>query len=556
MEGAQPMHFKTRSLWVSPGGYATKRATDELLDKCKRAKINLILPNVFYDQTAHFKSTHYRGKVVANGDFDPLAYLLKKAHAVQIGVQAWFCVYNEGRRPSSNPDWLGLSFDGKPFEQHFVSPANPSVNPYLFAVMKDLLAYDIDGIHLDYIRYPCTAFDYSLVARTRFKAISGFDPQNFLDHVDQIIPPEQEAFPIRVLHATSHLDRIWETTAIERTLDEARIGFSFLSETPENIAALRAPGLLILSHYNQPTDVMIEAIRNYAGRGGSILWADPPTTALKDSEPLAKLIGARAGKARGAGRFVLHPAGESKMGEGLTNVFYSAGHIAWQVDGASVIANSETGEPAIILNRVGKSSVIAFGFDAMEDKAGRTAPIVNTIVTSLKAESAVAGPDLLESKRAEWIRWRDDQVTQLVREVSAAVKAKNSRLVVTSSGGPGEWEFYGCYRNARRWLMEGVNDYVFPMNYTPVPAEFDDLLRAQADAAPLGKLGLIFPGIQLYHSQTVNGKRVTQPIDAAIINQELAIVQEQGYQGFCLFAENYLTDEIVEAVRHFGAQGK
>lgn len=549
---AESPRFKTRALWVDASGFATAKATDKMIAKCTRAGINLILPNVFCYQTAYFKSPHFKCWVAANDDFDALAYLVSKAHAAKIQVQAWCCIYYEGGQEPSNPSWLDQSFDGQPFEKHFISPANPEVNPYLLSVMKDLLAYDIDGIHLDYIRYPCTAFDYSTAARTAFQKTSGFDPQDFLDHVEKIVPPEQESYPVRVLHAKSHIERIWETTAIERTLDQAGVGFAFISEMPENIAALRVPGLLILSSYDKVPEPMRAAIHDYAARGGDVLWSEAPVTATRKISALAKLIGISDGKWIGPQQVSLQPVGSDRLAKLVTtNAFFTSVNTATKLDGAAVVSKFISGEPAITVNQVGRGHVVVTGFDLMECKAGRAIPLVKGMVDVFKSEAHVVGPDLLAEKRAEWVQWRGDQVTQLVRDISKAAKAKNSAVVVTSSGGPGAWEFYGCYRDARRWLAEGINDEVFPMNYTPDPVEFADLIQAQAAAAPAGTFNHIFPGIQLYNNKTVNGKRVIGSIDPAILAKELSEVQAQGYQGFCLFAYNNFSEELINAVRPF-----
>jgi hypothetical protein len=36
-----------------------------------------------------------------------------------------------------------------------------------------------------------------------------------------------------------------------------------------------------------------------------------------------------------------------------------------------------------------------------------------------------------------------------------------------------------------------------------------------------------------------------------VVARQLQVVQQQGYRGFCLFADNYLTEEIIAAVRPF-----
>src|ERR1022692_4064619 len=269
-------------------------------------------------QRAYFKSPHFKGRIAVHEEFDALAYLLYKAHSAKIQAQAWCCVYYEGGRQPSNPSWLDLSFDGQPFEKHFLSPANPEVNPYLLSVMKDLLAYDIDGIHLDYIRYPCTAFDYSDAARAAFKADKGFDPQDLLDHVERIVPPAREKFPVRVLEPKRHIEAVWETTVIERTLDLAGLGFGFISESPQPIAHLHTPGLLIISSYDNVPEEMIAALQNYVARGGNIIWTEIPSKALVNSPSLQKLTGVASANWLGERRISLNPAGKNPLAMALS----------------------------------------------------------------------------------------------------------------------------------------------------------------------------------------------------------------------------------------------
>jgi len=547
--------FKTRALWVDASGFSTAEATDKMIAKCQRAGINMILPNVFCYQTAYFKAPHFKGWVAVNDEFDALAYLLRRAHAANIQVQAWCCAYYEGGEKPSNASWLDMSIDGLPFEKHFISPANPEVNPYLLSVMTDLLAYDIDGIHLDYIRYPCTAFDYSLPARKCFEAAAGFDPQNFLDHVDKIVPPEKEAYPVRVLHAKSHVEKIWKTTAIERTLDAAQVGFAFISESPTNVTAMRAPGLLILSGYDELTVPMLVAIQDYVDRGGDVLWSDTPIASLKKLPALQKMCGIAGGKWLGSRHDHLQPVGGSSLAKAIgPHAFFTSGSSISKLTGAEAVAKFENGGLAVTLQHCTKGRVVVLGFDAMECKAGRSISLMKNLVAWFRSENHIEGSDLLAEKRAAWVQWRDDQVTQLVRDISTAAKAKNPAVMVTSSGGPGAWEFYGCYRNARRWLAEGINDFVFPMNYTPDPEEFADLLQAQSLAAPAGKFASIFPGIQTYDNHLVNGKHVVNSLKADVVKQELEIARQQGYEGFCLFAYNTLSDDIINTVRQFSAE--
>lgn len=548
--------FKTRALWVDPYAFATAAATDELLARCQQAGLNLILPDVMAYQTVSFKSSHFRGKVAATADFDPLAYIIKKAHAIGIKVQPWCCVYYEGVRNQSkkplNDSWTVRSIAGQRFEKNFISPANPEVNPYLLSVMKDLLAYDIDGIHLDYIRYPGGAFDYSDAARKLFKAEKGFDPQDFLDHPERIVPAELEKFPVRVLFPKDHVKKVWETTAIERTLDQAGLGYAYISESADNITNLRAPGMLIASSYYDVPAKIVPALENYVARGGTLVWTDIPANALKKSAALQKLLGVESARWIGEKRFNLIGEGASPLALSFPKAFFRNDSVFdAKPSSAAVLARFDSGEPAIILNTFGKGHVITLAFHLMKSTSPEVATIAKQIVAWSESEAGVTAPNPLAAKRAEWVAWRGDRVTQLVRDLSAAAKQKNPALVISSSGGPSPFEFYACYRDARRWLAEGINDEVFPMNYTADPAVLSEMLELQTASAPAGTFTHIFPGLQIYAPRTVNGKKEVVAQDASIVEAELRVVRQHGYEGFCLFANDYLTDDIVTVVKKF-----
>jgi uncharacterized lipoprotein YddW (UPF0748 family) len=53
----------------------------------------------------------------------------------------------------------------------YLSPVSPRAAAYTTAVLRDIVArYDVDGVHLDYIRYPREDFDYSRDTLTAFRA--------------------------------------------------------------------------------------------------------------------------------------------------------------------------------------------------------------------------------------------------------------------------------------------------------------------------------------------------------------------------------------------------
>ena len=540
----QSSGFKVRALWVDPSGFGTTQAVDQMISKCQRAGINTILPDIMIGGTVYFKSPHFIGKVLANDQFDPLGYMIKKAHAVGIKVQAWSCVYYG--KPLKD-EWVSQSLDRNAQTQTFLSPAHPEVNPYLLAVLKDLLSYDIDGIHLDYTRYCNAAFDYSDAARKGCQAELGFDPLNFLDHPELIVPAEKDIFPIRVLHSKTQMSKVWETGVVERNLNRAGVGFAFVSESTQNIDALRVPGLLVISHYVDVSSEMATAIQRYVNRGGNILWIDLSNSVLEKNQEIRKFTGLSGSKVLPAGRISLQKAGDHPVSGLIQKLpFNTSGNLP-EVADARVIARLSTGEPVITINQVGKSKVMVIGIRAMESNSDSIISLLKGIMNWYRAEAGVKGEDLLAEKRNHWIKWRADQVLPLVRAINKAVKEKNPGLVVTSSSGVGPQQYCGIYRDGGYWLTEKINDFLFPMNYTTDPVELEDILREQESRTPQGMSDRIYPGLQMYRVKN----KIVSSLDAAIVEKQLLMVRQKGYHGFCLFAYNSFSEEIIEVVRKF-----
>ena len=143
-------------------------------------------------------------------EFDPLALTLEEAHRRGLEVHAWVNVHlivNAPRLPAdrahlvhARPDLLavprelagdlhGMSPEESGYlerlrrhaeenrsrvEGLYSSPSSPEVKERVYAVIMDLVdRYDVDGIHLDYVRYPSGEYDYSRRALARFRSWVG-----------------------------------------------------------------------------------------------------------------------------------------------------------------------------------------------------------------------------------------------------------------------------------------------------------------------------------------------------------------------------------------------
>ena len=191
-----------RYLWVIRDVLKSKRSINDMVNFAIEKNINHLFVQVrgrgdsFYE--SQFTS---RSQILSEGGFDPLAYLLDTANGKGINIHAWVNVYflwsskslpiDERHILHMQQQWLDTTEEwpvdvGKQLdmvtvnnnnEGLFLSPNHPDVNEYLIKVFRELIInYDIDGLHLDYIRYQDAEYGRNPYAIAQFKNESGNDP--------------------------------------------------------------------------------------------------------------------------------------------------------------------------------------------------------------------------------------------------------------------------------------------------------------------------------------------------------------------------------------------
>ena len=191
-----------RYLWVIRDVLKSKRSIDDMVSFAIEKNINHLFVQVrgrgdsFYE--SQFTS---RSQILSESEFDPLAYLLDTANGKGINIHAWVNVYflwsskslpkDERHILHMQQQWLDTTEEwpvdvGKQLEMVavnnyseglFLSPNHPDVNEYLIKVFRELITnYDIDGLHLDYIRYQDAEYGRNPYAIAQFKSESGNDP--------------------------------------------------------------------------------------------------------------------------------------------------------------------------------------------------------------------------------------------------------------------------------------------------------------------------------------------------------------------------------------------
>lgn len=196
-----------RALWVKRDQLMSRERIIRLVDDSSRSGYTLLFVQVrgrgdaWYDSDLIPRATQLAALKNEDGTpFDPLEFLLRRAHARGLQVHAWFnsfLVWSNDFDPSSprhvlnaHPDWVAVDATGRSLADYatteyapariegvFLSPGIPAVRAHLVEAVRELAErYPLDGIHLDYTRWVLVDTGYDAKTRAAFMAEEGFDP--------------------------------------------------------------------------------------------------------------------------------------------------------------------------------------------------------------------------------------------------------------------------------------------------------------------------------------------------------------------------------------------
>ena len=192
----------SKGIWVSERNLIDSLKIDSLVTFSKEKNINKIFFKVRSNGEAFYQSELVSKAEILDSLFDPLHYLLKKTENLNIEIHAWlntYLLWNNIYFPQNIEhfyytcsDCLEADINGKSdskieltqnqskeWEGVFLSPIHPDVNDYLLTIINEIINnYNIDGIHLDYIRYQDSFYGYNKKGIDTFMNQFDVDPRD------------------------------------------------------------------------------------------------------------------------------------------------------------------------------------------------------------------------------------------------------------------------------------------------------------------------------------------------------------------------------------------
>jgi uncharacterized lipoprotein YddW (UPF0748 family) len=202
---AQP---EIRAVWLDRATIVragSKAKLAEIFDRLAATGINTI-----FFETVNAGYTIYPSQVAKEQNplirgWDALADAVKLAHERDMELHAWVWTFAAGNQRhneiinvnpnypgpilAAHPDWANYDNQGNMIPagqtKPFLDPANPQARQYLLKLYEEIITrYDVDGLQLDYIRYPFQdplagrTYGYGKAARMQFQQLIGVDPIN------------------------------------------------------------------------------------------------------------------------------------------------------------------------------------------------------------------------------------------------------------------------------------------------------------------------------------------------------------------------------------------
>ncbi len=194
---------EARAVWFSRFEYSSEEDIRAEIAKADSCRCNMILFQVRGQGDAFYISNHEPWSQLLGGNypgFDPLAVAIEEATLRHIELHGYvnaFPVWSGVNPPddpqhiyNAYPQWVMVDQTGTPMNPAngyaFLSPGIPQAAQHVRDVIIDIVdSYDVDGIHLDYIRYPSSGYSYDDSSLARFQSEYGGTPAELPDQWKQ-----------------------------------------------------------------------------------------------------------------------------------------------------------------------------------------------------------------------------------------------------------------------------------------------------------------------------------------------------------------------------------
>jgi len=182
-----------RGIWITRFSWSTQAELETIFDDVAAAGFNAVFFQVRGNFDAYYKSDRepwaekLTGTLGQDPGWDPLLVAVEKTREHDLELHAYinaFPFWRGETAPDSvglthpytdHPEWLVADTSGTPMALNesyvFASPGNQEVRGHIARIAEEIRRdYVVQGVHLDYIRYPGPTYSYDAVSEEEFVA--------------------------------------------------------------------------------------------------------------------------------------------------------------------------------------------------------------------------------------------------------------------------------------------------------------------------------------------------------------------------------------------------
>ena len=201
---SQLSNLDKRCLWIVRDSMYDEKSISEALVYSYEAGYDVVFVQVRGRGYSFYNSDIVPKNPKIHPGFDPLQYAINLGNALGIEVHAWvnsYILWSSKKAPENinhiyhtNKEWTETNMHGKSdaqvklsklqspqWEGVYLAPTHPEVNPYLLSIFEEIINnYDIDGLHLDYIRYQNDIYGYNKFGMVDFDKRYNINPRDIV----------------------------------------------------------------------------------------------------------------------------------------------------------------------------------------------------------------------------------------------------------------------------------------------------------------------------------------------------------------------------------------
>ena len=207
----------------------------------RRHGINAVFANLAWGGLAHYPSRVLPSSYSNKNSGDQAAQFVRAAHAQGLQAHAWIVCANLGEAPKAFVERMrkegrtAQGPDGK--TTTWLNLAHPANQDMMVAIVRELATqYELDGIHLDYIRYPGSLYDCSPWTRAEFARVRGRPVANWPKDVLPGGPCAAEFQQWRIERINALVKRI--RSELRSIRPDAKLSAAVYAEYPDCMATV------------------------------------------------------------------------------------------------------------------------------------------------------------------------------------------------------------------------------------------------------------------------------------------------------------------------------